>query len=91
MNATLLLRLLILLWVRKPLFDSQHLETIETPLLLNFTFGEGLWSQSLSKGTLVPVDCCQSNFLATHPEIDPKNNSKVRAIPEPVMPGVVPK
>ena len=56
MNATLLLRLLILLWVRKPLFDSQHLETIETPLLLNFTFGEGLWSQSLSKGTLVPVE-----------------------------------
>jgi hypothetical protein len=42
MNATLLLRLLILLWVRKPLFDSQHLETIETPLLLNFTLGEGM-------------------------------------------------
>lgn len=42
MNATLLLTLPILLWVSKPLFDSQHLETIETPLRLNFTLGEGM-------------------------------------------------
>ena len=51
MNATLLLTLPILLGVSKPLFDSHHLETIETPLLLNFTSGEGVRSLSLSKGT----------------------------------------
>jgi len=43
MNATsVLLTPPILLWVRKPLFDLHHLETIETALYLNFTSGEGL-------------------------------------------------
>ncbi len=42
MNATLLPTLTILWWISKPLFEYHHLETIETPLHLNFTSGEGL-------------------------------------------------